>query len=592
MDSNYLCVLSFLKKYSGNQYKKLEKCATEEERTYMINGSESGKAARTSFASLVEAIETKHGFEHDRITQWQNSGTFVSYFWCQMKRPDNKASQISLSLFAEKVGVSCRFRVSIELAMEKATKEDALAYSHLLDIPLDSKLVYVSGGNNESEFRGLSERDNAAVKRLGLKKVQVSYIYNEDQYTDDNGLVTALVDAAGLLVPYYDSLFGKFRKIPASPVGSKEKEGKESVPVSTKEAITQIKDYIAARGFSYPDGLIENFFLSLKSKPFVILAGTSGTGKTRLVKMFAEAIGADYKLVSVRPDWSDGSDLFGHYDLNSKFIEGPVCSAFDAAISKPKEPVLLCLDEMNLARVEYYLSDFLSVIESREKMTDGTILTSEIAQYKNGIPDNLYIVGTVNMDETTFPFSKKVLDRANTIEFSYVDLMPSFGAATGTQALSLPNSYLRTEYLVLARDCATDAEYIDEICSELQQINEILLKANAHIGYRVRDEIVFYMLNNKKEGNLLTHQQALDNEIMQKILPRIQGSSESVREMLCELFKQCAVDYSQKTGDSDSEKMRKILDDQSITCKYRRSAEKLELMVRRFEEDGFTSYWL
>lgn len=370
-------------------------------------------------------------------------------------------------------------------------------------------------------------------------------------------------------------------------------EGEDKVPVSTKEAIKQIKEYIAAKGFSYKDSLIENFFLSLKSKPFVILAGTSGTGKTRLVKLFAEAIGAEYKLVSVRPDWSDGSDLFGHYDLNGKFIDGPVCECFKLAYEKPNKPVFLCLDEMNLARVEYYLSDFLSVIESREKIDGGNVITDKIAQYDKGVPDNLYIVGTVNMDETTFPFSKKVLDRANTIEFSYVDLMPSFVSFGGeTEGLQLPNSFLKTEYLVLNRDCSTEQEYVCEICSELQSINKILEKANAHVGYRVRDEIVFYMLNNKVEGNLLTHDEAFDNEIMQKILPRIQGSSSSVKDMLCDLFAVCAADFNQKTGDTESEKMRKILNDASINCHYRKSAEKLELMVRRFEEDGFTSYWL
>lgn len=369
-------------------------------------------------------------------------------------------------------------------------------------------------------------------------------------------------------------------------------EGKKELQVSTRESIAQIKECITARGFSYPVGLIENFFLSLKSKPFVILAGTSGTGKTRLVKLFAEAIGAEYKLVSVRPDWSDGSDLFGHYDLNGKFIEGPVCECFEKAYEKPDKPVFLCLDEMNLARVEYYLSDFLSVIESREKDANGKVVTAPIAQYEKGIPDNLYIVGTVNMDETTFPFSKKVLDRANTIEFSYVDLIPAFEPASIPERLQLPNRFLRTEYLVLSRDCIAEQEYVREICAELQAINEILVKANAHVGYRVRDEIVFYMLNNKAEGELLTYYEAFDNEIMQKILPRIQGSSVSVRDMLCELFKICAVDQNLKTGDTDSEKMRKVLTDTSINCKYRKSAEKLELMVRRFEEDGFTSYWL
>ena len=363
--------------------------------------------------------------------------------------------------------------------------------------------------------------------------------------------------------------------------------------VPAKEALERIENYIVSKGFSYPDDMVENFYLSLKSKPFVILAGTSGTGKTRLVKLFAEAIGAEYKLVSVRPDWSDGSDLFGHYDLNGNFIEGPVCECFDIAAANPQKPVLICLDEMNLARVEYYLSDFLSVIESREKLEDGSIVTTGIAQYDTGIPDNLYIVGTVNMDETTFPFSRKVLDRANTIEFNYVNLVPVFDSVDAEiEPLKMPNSFLRSEYLVLARDCVAEAEYVNEISAELQMINEILRKANAHVGYRVRDEIVFYMLESRKDGGILKHEEAMDNEIMQKILPRLQGSSLSVKNMLCELFKLCAADHSQKTGDTDSEKMQKVLDDNGIVCRYRKSAEKLQMMVRRFEEDGFTSYWL
>ena len=248
---------------------------------------------------------------------------------------------------------------------------------------------------------------------------------------------------------------------------------------------------------------------------------------------------------------------------------------------------------MNLARVEYYLSDFLSVIESREKTEDGSIRTTKIAQYEGGIPENLYIVGTVNMDETTFPFSKKVLDRANTIEFSHVDLMPAFeDAAIDAEPLSLPNSFLKSEYLLLVRDCVADASDVGEICSVLQQINGILMEANAHVGYRVRDEIAFYMLNNKHAENLLTPDQAMDNEIMQKILPRIQGSSASVKTMLCKLFAVCAADHNQKSGETDSEKMRKILKDEGVICRYRKSAEKIEMMVRRFEEDGFTSYWL
>lgn len=359
--------------------------------------------------------------------------------------------------------------------------------------------------------------------------------------------------------------------------------------MSTTESIAQIKDYISARGFTYPEGLIENFYLSLKSKPFVILAGTSGTGKTRLVKLFAEAIGAEYKLVSVRPDWSDGSDLFGHNDLNGNFIEGPVCSAFNFAIKNPERPVLLCLDEMNLARVEYYLSDFLSVIESRERK-NSHIVTERIAQYEKGIPENLYIIGTVNMDETTFPFSKKVLDRANTIEFSYVDLIPKQRNGETFAPQKLPNTFLRTEYLVLATDCKEEIAFVEKICTELQSLNEILVKANAHVGFRVRDEIVFYILNNEKSGNLLTYEQAMDNEIIQKILPRIQGSSVAIKTLLIDMFKFCMGSGSGIDAETGNvgEEMKKV----AASAKYPESARKIGYMMARFEDDGFTSYWL
>lgn len=171
--------------------------------------------------------------------------------------------------------------------------------------------------------------------------------------------------------------------------------------------------------------------------------------------------------------------------------------------------------------------------------------------------------------------------------------MPDFeNVFTSQESIRVSNKFLRSEYLILARDCANESVYVNEICGELQTINEILQKANAHIGYRVRDEIVFYMLENLKDSGILKKEEAFDNEIMQKILPRLQGSSSSVKDMLCELFKHCATDHSQKTGDTDSEKMRKVLDDASISCRYKKSAEKLLMMVRRFEDDGFTSYWL
>ena len=378
-------------------------------------------------------------------------------------------------------------------------------------------------------------------------------------------------------------------------------KGDDAMNLTSKQILEYVKTYIANKGFSYDSGLLENFYLSLKSKPFVILAGTSGTGKTRLVKLFSEAINAEYKMVPVRPDWSDSSDLFGYVNLNGDFVPGTILDFIYRAQNNLDKPYILCLDEMNLARVEYYLSDFLSVVETRELRSNLIVSDLLLPEDKFGtdrsafekygtltLPQNLYVVGTVNMDETTFPFSKKVLDRANTIEFSYVDLLPIENQSEPGNIIEVNNDFLITEYLFLSQ--SRDA-IVEETCMKLQEINSVLRKANAHVGYRVRDEIVFYMLNNKKAG-LLSNDEALDNEIMQKILPRIQGSSSSVKDMLCELFKIFAGDYDgyQTQSDDTASKMMKKLQDGNAV--YPRSAEKIAFMVRRFEEDGFTSYWL
>ena len=400
---------------------------------------------------------------------------------------------------------------------------------------------------------------------------------------------------------YYDLVFCAQKH--QDTVKEAVRDNGETNQMFIKDQIDNIKKYIEGKGFTYSGDLIENFYLSLKSKPFVILAGTSGTGKTRLVRLFAEAIGATkdngrYKLVSVRPDWSDSSDLFGHVNLQGEFVPGAIIDFIKTASDDLEHPYFLCLDEMNLARVEYYLSDFLSVIETR-KWADDRIQTDIITLDKAAdeeypelsLPENLYVVGTVNMDETTFPFSKKVLDRANTIEFSYVDLVPAFeDEVTDCKAIEENNEFLKTQYITLNSDIdKTEREFVKKISTELQAINEILQEANAHVGYRVRDEIVFYMLNNEK-AKLLDETEALDNEIMQKILPRIQGSGKGVEELLTNLFKKFAGDYSGISQDSKWKQMKTYIKDRG--CIYKKSAEKICYMMRRFEEDGFTSYWL
>jgi len=423
--------------------------------------------------------------------------------------------------------------------------------------------------------------------------------YKKGQLPSNDVLVSDLKK----MVYIYNEYFAKIHQsntLTNNDENSENNENNGKAKMSIRNIIEYIQKYIAAKGFSYDDSLIKNFYLCLKSKPFVILAGTSGTGKTKLVKLFAEAIGAKYKLVPVRPDWSDSSDLFGHLDLNGRFIEGALTRFIKEASEHTDKPYILCLDEMNLARVEYYFSDFLSIIETR-RFDNGIIISDPLvnkniygtseAYDKFGelrFPENLYIIGTVNMDETTFPFSRKVLDRANTIEFSYVNLIPSEISDEMISALTnIGNDFLKSEYLQLSH--CDDKDYVIKICTELQKINEILKIAEAHVGYRIRDEICFYMLNNKK-NNLLPENEAFDYEILQKILPRIQGSNSTIKDMLIELFKYCAGDYTGLSGSDTYEQMLNYINNNQ--CLYKKSASKIAFMVRRFEEDGFTSYWL
>ena len=447
----------------------------------------------------------------------------------------------------------------------------------------------ISLGNELTELAELYQKGT-----IFYKEYKKNNIPSEEQLREDLSKMIEIYD------DYFNNLYSNNNTGNKKTVNTGVKQMTQE-----KQNIEKIKDYISAKGFTYKDNLIENLYLSLKAKPFIILAGTSGTGKSKLAKLFAESIKAEYKLVPVRPDWSDSSDLFGHLDLTGKFIPGAVTDFIANANNNLSKPHILCLDEMNLARVEYYLSDYLSVIETR-RVQNGKIITDSVLTKESfgkdttafekygelSIPENLYIIGTVNMDETTFPFSKKVLDRANTIEFSNVDLnFPDFSSSPSANPLdNINNDFIKSKYLIL-KDCLNYQTELNPICVELEKVNQILAKANLHVGYRVRDEIVFYTLNNIIE-QLINNEKALDNAIMQKILPRIQGSSNAVKGMLYELFKYCLGDAKgiQIEQDSGSETLFNALESNSAT--YEESAKKIAFMIRRFEEDGFTSYWL
>ena len=149
---------------------------------------------------------------------------------------------------------------------------------------------------------------------------------------------------------------------------------------------------------------------------------------------------------------------------------------------------------------------------------------------------------------------------------------------------------MRSKYLKLRTDCIDKWEAVKKFNEDITKINSVLEKSDSHFGYRMRDEIIFYMLYNDEFG-LLDEKEAFDNQIMQKILPRIQGSSESTANILCELFKICAGSFINNNGQTDGHKMKSYLDNNGI-ADYPKSAEKICKMLRRYEDDDFTSFWV
>ena len=275
--------------------------------------------------------------------------------------------------------------------------------------------------------------------------------------------------------------------------------------------------------------------------------------------------------------------------------------AIQRAYKDPDKPYFFILDEMNLARVEHYFSDFLSVIETREKkdgkITTDHILRDEVIQnaanapeFKAmGWPQNLYLIGTVNMDETTHAFSKKVLDRANSIEMNEVDLGWIARSSTSDKPLEdIGNSFFATEFIGSLDLSDEDKNTIQSEMELLKKVNAVLQKADLHFAYRVRDEVAFYLILNKKY-KLIETNATMDFQLVQKVLPRIHGSSERVQTVLVELlnllecnnFRSTNFEYAQIEGKIDINNL-----------KYKRSSKKILFMLKRFDDDRFTSFWL
>ena len=323
------------------------------------------------------------------------------------------------------------------------------------------------------------------------------------------------------------------------------------------------------------------YLTAIKSKPFLLLAGISGTGKSRIVRELARACwdadSEEYKaqkpknfeMVQVKPNWHDSGELIGYVSRVSgkaEFVAGDFLKFVAKAWEDLETPYFLCLDEMNLAPVEQYFAEYLSVVESRKRNDDGMVVTDPILKKANeewyyiltasltsdevirkqfneegiSLPQNLIVIGTVNMDETTFSFSRKVLDRAMTIEMNEVDL---YGGLTGRheEIGKIGNNELVGTAVEGVDVYGENKDVCDIAIGYLSKLNEILEGTPFKVAYRTRNEFLLYVVNNlpyckDKEGNELPEgyviARALDEITSMKILSRIEGDDTKVKESL------------------------------------------------------------
>ena len=319
---------------------------------------------------------------------------------------------------------------------------------------------------------------------------------------------------------------------------------------------------IAASGLTYDDQLLRAYHVALQTKPLVILPGISGTGKTRLTRIYADAVhevvppvheNPYYLLVAVQPDWHNARDLLGYYNgLTGKYHPTALLRFLHRAAGDPQRPYYVCLDELNLARPEHYLAPVLSALETVEHLLDlgapsAIVETSDGTTLRNPfrLPLNVAITGTVNVDESTHALSDKLLDRANVIELTNVDL-----------------DAFRQTYSGPVDPAAWVA---------LVEVHAILSGIGQPFGYRTLAEVLRYL---ELARDVLAPERALDLQIKQKILPKLRGEdSPRLRHALDELA---------KLFGSDQGRSEDRLPD---------SADKIRRMQQRLEREGYTDFY-
>lgn len=358
-------------------------------------------------------------------------------------------------------------------------------------------------------------------------------------------------------------------------------------------------------GLIYDEKDLYNFHTAVKTSSLVILSGMSGTGKSRLVQEYASALHTDTEnvlFVPVRPFWQDDADVIGYLDtLNNIYRPGDsgLINLLIRAQNDTDSLFVVCFDEMNLARVEHYFSQFLSVLEMEEGKRvlklyndeyEHRIHNSHAYRPSVSIGKNVIFVGTVNIDESTYHFSDKVLDRANVINLTMSPFMEMLQlkesrkhkedkVQPNAQIKSLAVKYSEFETFINRKDDETD--FNEDEMKFFWELHELLSKYNKNVGvgWRIVKQIEKYVKNVPQFGPL-EKSEAIDIQLVQRIMTKIRGSEEQLENVLGKFDRE-----EEKIIDSE---LNELFDKYQHISKFTRARESLASKSRELQMNGHT----
>lgn len=602
--------------------------------------------ARNHETEIEAAIIAEPRFNREKYTQYEEKGYRALFNYLEEQAIDSLRPVISLGL-SQSAGVT-QVIAKVICFSAGLNYEGAKENTFLDKESLDKALENI--GNDICAF--LSKKDKALNDKNLMSKF-VSWLNNHPKEWSQKSIKKYSQDSikkADEILNHQSSDHIAIYEIHDSKVitqyisqldeNSEWKQRNDTGNRIFSRGIELYKEFLEELEMEAPSHLDE----TVLPKPFLLLAGISGTGKTRFVRKQAKEHSMDGKnfcLVSVRPDWHEPSDLLGYISRidGTKYVATKalkfIVEAWKAVAPNANKsgmgeldlssaPYWLCLDEMNLAPVEQYFADYLSVLESREfnggeyncdalldkavlesvpdiqhelGLKDDTGLWEYFSEHGISLPPNLIVAGTVNMDETTHGFSRKVIDRAISIDFGkfYPNDYDTFFAGQALPKTLTYSTKTHADKAVLENTCDPEG---DKTKTFLKNINEILNNTPFELAYRALNELFLFVsaFAPKDEETL---QAVWDDFLMTKVLPRIDGDEDKLRStkpgdnnnILDQLESFLSKELGSIWEKTRIDLLRSDKDGNDINNVGCRSKEKIKWMKDRLEKNTFTSYW-